>query len=137
MSSVVRFVGTVVLVSAAFGVVACGKKADECNAVIGAYNNGAGTVHTIKEDDPQVTSKLAAAYTKTAGDLGKLELTTPELKTIATKMQSAATAAAAAANDVSQAADKDAAASKVAPLIDAVNASVKELQTFCGVDEKK
>jgi hypothetical protein len=126
-----------VLVVASLGAAGCGNKTAECNAVIDVFNKGAGTIQAVKDDDTEAPAKIGAAYTSTAAGLAKLTISTPELETIVRRMQSTATSAAAAANEVSRAPDKEAAGSKAATAIQAYNASAKDLQTFCGVEEKK
>lgn len=110
--------------AAVLGGAGCSKKVPECNAVIEVYNKGLDASRAVKDDD---TAKAATVWAGIGADLGKLEITTPELKTIATKMQTAITGAS---HNVGK---EGGGAKEVQEYLGAA----KELQTFCGVEEKK
>ena len=132
MGKLIRLTGIVVVALAALGSTACSKKADECNAIIDVYNRGLDANRAVKGDDPEAASKLGAVWGKEASEYAKLTLTTPELKTIAGKLQSEAQGASTGLANA-----EEGGAAGVKPHVEAYAAASKELQTFCGVEEKK
>lgn len=128
MNMVVRL-GLVMAV--VLGGAGCGSKADDCNAVINLHNKQVQGVQGVKDEDPEGLTKLTAVWSGAAGDFGKVDVKTAEVKAIATKMGAGASAVAAALGAAAQGGDA------VKAAIGQYNTAATELQTFCGAEDKK
>lgn len=122
----------------------CGmKKVNECNALVGVINANVKVLEKAGKPEGDGNGSadlknLADAMDKVAGDTGKVALTIPELKKIATDYQAMATGVAKAARDMAQAADAHDTA-KITSAQQAMEKAVKAeeplvegLNKFCG-----
>ncbi|MFO0569913.1 MAG: hypothetical protein U0263_29980 [Polyangiaceae bacterium] len=133
-------------VSAALLLTGCGKfkKTKECNAFIDKVNASIKEIeqHSASKggDDAQVISemkKLGDLYDQLAKDVGALEVSTPELKTHATKYQQMCTKAASTARQVATAIETknpeqaDSAQKEFDKIVKQEDDLVNQINTFC------
>jgi hypothetical protein len=131
MNIQVQLVGVGLIVLAALAGTGCGSKVDDCNAAIHVHNKQVEGVQGVKDDDPEGMTKLAAVWSGAAADYGKLDVKTAEVKAITGKMQAGSTAVSVALASPAHGGDA------VKAAVEQYNKAATELQTFCGVEDKK
>jgi predicted ATP-dependent Lon-type protease len=95
------------------------------------HNKQVEGVQGVKDDDPEGMTKLAAVWSGAAADYGKLDVKTAEVKAITGKMQAGSTAVSVALASPAHGGDA------VKAAVEQYNKAATELQTFCGVEDKK
>ena len=136
MSSKIWFAG--LSLAAVVATTGCNKKVPECNAVVDVVN-GVGTKIKAgeKAQGADAQQVMQEAEEKAAADIGKLDLTVPEVKKIAADLKKNLEASSGASKKL-MAALKAADAAQMDPLSkeldtarDGVSKNIEELNKFC------